>query len=55
MLTDKGVYPYDYMNNWERFSDTELPSKEELYSKLYDEHISDDDYERTKHVWERFE
>ena len=54
MLTDKGVYPYDYMNNWERFSDTELPSKEELYSKLYDEHISDDDYERTKHVWERF-
>ena len=25
MLTDKGVYPYDCMNNWERFNDTELP------------------------------
>ena len=27
MLTDKGVYPYDYMNNWERFNDTELLTK----------------------------
>ena len=26
MLTDKGVYPYDYMNKWERFNVTELPS-----------------------------
>ena len=24
MLTDKGVYPYDYMNNLGRFNDTEL-------------------------------
>ena len=40
MLTDKGVYPYGYMNNWERFNDTELLSKEEFYSKLYDEHIT---------------
>jgi hypothetical protein len=54
MLTDKGVYPYDYMNNWERFNDTELPKKEDFYSKLYDEHISNDEYERAKHVWNRF-
>ena len=54
MLTDKGVYPYGYVNNWERFNDTELPTKEYIYSKLYDAHISDDDYERAKHVWERF-
>ena len=24
MLTDKGVYPYAYINNWDRFTDTEL-------------------------------
>ena len=30
MLTDKGVYPYDYMNNWGRFNDTELQTKTTL-------------------------
>ena len=24
MLTDKGVYPYDDVNSWGRFNDTEL-------------------------------
>ena len=28
--------------------------EEEFYSKLYDEHISDDDYERANLVWNRF-
>ena len=54
MLTDKGVYPYDYMNNWDRFNDTELPNEENFYNKLYDEHKSNDEYERAKHVWDRF-
>ena len=27
ILTDKGVYPYGYMNNWDKFNDTELPKK----------------------------
>ena len=55
ILTGKGVYPYGYMNNWEGFNDTELPTKEDFYSKLYDEHISDDDYERANLVWNIFE
>ena len=28
ILTDKGVYPYDYMNNWDKFNDTELPNND---------------------------
>ena len=28
LLTDKGVYPYDYMNSWEKFDETKLPKKE---------------------------
>jgi len=54
ILTDKGVYPYDYMNAWDKFNETELPKKEDFYSKLYDEHISEDDYERARLVWNRF-
>ena len=28
LLLRKGVYPYEYMDNWERFNETSLPSKE---------------------------
>ena len=28
LLLRKGVYPYEYMYNWERFNETSLPSKE---------------------------
>ena len=31
LLLRKGVYPYDYMDNWERFNETSLPSKESFY------------------------
>jgi len=54
LLTEKGVYPYDYMDNWERFNEVELPDKEAFYSKLSNEPISDEDYERAKTVWNHF-
>ena len=28
LLLRKGVYPYEYMDNWERFNETSLPNKE---------------------------
>ena len=31
LLLRKGVYPYEYMDNWERFNETSLPSKESFY------------------------
>ena len=27
MLLRKGVYPYEYMDSWERFNETSLPPK----------------------------
>ena len=50
-VTEKGIYPYDYMNTWEKFDETELPSKENFYSLLTEENISDEDYEFAKGVW----
>ena len=32
LLIRKGVYPYEYINSWERFNETPLPNKEDFYS-----------------------
>ena len=51
----KGVYPYDYMDCFEKLNDTKLPAKKEFYSKLYNEDISDKDYKHAKKVWKEFD
>ena len=43
-----GVYPYEYMDSWERFAESQLPPKEALYSKLSDEDIMESDYEHAQ-------
>ena len=54
LLARKGIYPYDYMNGIEKFSEEKLPTKEEFYSKLNDCGISDDDHNHAKKVWKEF-
>ena len=54
LIKRKGVYPYEYMDSIERFKETALPPKESFYSSLSDEHISDEDYEHAKKVWDAF-
>ena len=54
MLLRKGVYSYEDMDNWENFDQTTVPPKEDFYSKLYLEGISDADYANTQKVWEVF-
>ena len=34
LLLRKGVYPYEYMDYWEKFNETTLPEKEESYNNL---------------------
>jgi len=55
LLYKKGIYPYEYMDSWERFTETRLPDKKEFYSKLNNEHITDEDYAHAQAVWEAFE
>ena len=50
----KGVYPYEYMDNWERFNETSLPSKESFYSNLNMENIEDIDYRHGNNVFNKF-
>ena len=53
-LTEKGVYPYDYMNSFDKFNESQLPSIEDFYSKLYEEGITDTQHTRAKVIWDNF-
>ena len=54
LLLRKGVYLYEYMDNWERFNEAPLPDKESFYSELNKEGITDDDYVHAQKVWKVF-
>ena len=54
LLLRKGVYPYEYMDSWERFDETSLPDKTAFYSELNLEDITDKDYVHAQKVWEVF-
>ena len=54
LLLRKGVYPYEYMDSWERFNETSLPDKKAFYSELNLEDITDKDYAHAQKVFEEF-
>ena len=54
LLTDKGVYPYDYFTDFNRFNETSLPKIEDFYSKLTEEGIKQSEYDRANKIWEHF-
>ena len=54
LMSRKGVYPYDFMDSFEKFNQTELPTKDQFYSILNDQHITDDEYDHAKKVWNTF-
>ena len=43
LLSRKGVYPYDYMDDVSKFQEPQLPPKEAFFSQLTEEHISHED------------
>ena len=55
LVKRKGVYPYDYMNCFERMAETCLPPIECWYSKLNDANITESDYTHAHKVWEAFQ
>ena len=55
LLLQKCVYPFEYINDWEKFSKTSLPEKEDFYSHLNMENITDAEYTDRKRVCKTFE
>ena len=54
LMKQKGVYPYDYMDSFNRFNEKKLPNKDDFYSMLNNEHISDTQYVHAIKVWNTF-
>ena len=54
LLLRKGIYPYEYMDSWERFNETSLTTKKEFYSNLNMEDIDEIDYRHGNNVFKSF-
>ena len=54
LLLRKGVFPYNYINNFKVFEETKLPCKEAFYDDLRKEHITDEDYQHAQQIWTAF-
>ena len=52
LLIRKGIYPYEYMDDWDKFKETVLPPKEAFYSKLAMAGVSEEDYKHARRVWD---
>ena len=60
MLVRKGVYPYEYMDGWNKFNEELMPSKELFYKELFYsnltlENIGEVDYMHANNVFKTFE
>ena len=54
-MLQKSVYADEYIDDWEKLNVTSLPEKEDFYSHLNMEDITDADYVHTKRVCKDFE
>ena len=54
MLLRKGVYPYEYMDGWDKFNEKSIPSKKSFYSSLTMENITEIDYIHANNVFKTF-
>ena len=43
LLIRKGIYPYEYMDSWDKFKETSLSRIEKFYSNLNMSGVSDGD------------
>ena len=55
LLFRKGVFPYDRCDIISKLDSTEVPPIEYFYSKLNEEHISQEDYHHAQKVWDTFQ
>jgi hypothetical protein len=54
LLSRKGVFPYEYLDSWNKLEELNLPDISKFYSKLSECGITNEDYEHAQSVWHAF-
>ena len=55
-MKQKGVYPYDYMDSFDKFDHKQLPTTDDFHSIMNsDEHVSDEQHAHANRVWNTFQ
>ena len=53
LVSRKGIYPYEYMDDFEKFKKQSLPKKTSFFSRLKQEKVSEKDFEHAPKSLER--
>ena len=51
LVKQEGVYPYEYMDSFKKFSENKLPVRCKFFSSLKDFCISEKDYLKANDIW----
>ena len=54
LVKEKGVYPYEYIDSFKKFSENKLPDRYKFFSSLNDKCISEKDYLKANNIWNVF-
>ena len=54
LVKEKGVYPYEYMDSFKKFTENKLPDRCKFFSSLKDVCISEKDYWKADNIWNVF-
>lgn len=54
LMRKKSVFPYDFIDSFEKLNYHQLPDKSEFYNKITSSDIKDEEYSRAKLIWEKF-
>lgn len=55
LVTRKGIFPYEYLNSWNKLHDTQLPSRQNFFSKIKNCEVSESEYQYARRVWKEFD
>ena len=54
LLTQKQNFPYSYLTSFDRLNDDKLPDKTHFYNDITKKHISNEEYNNVKILWDLF-